>query len=85
MSSQIATYEDANLHLRLYELRREDKLREAREWFGTRVRDITPKVREVFKNPLYLHNMKEACSRFEKHPNKVVPGAYGEMAAVVRA
>ena len=29
-----ATYEDANLILRLYELRREEKLRKAREWFG---------------------------------------------------
>jgi hypothetical protein len=28
-----ATYEDANLVLRLYELRREEKLRKAREWF----------------------------------------------------
>ncbi|HLJ49327.1 MAG TPA: hypothetical protein VKU01_25110 [Bryobacteraceae bacterium] len=27
------TYDDANLLLRLYELRREDKLRAAREWF----------------------------------------------------
>jgi len=33
MSSQ-ATYDDANLILRLYELRREEKLRRAREWFG---------------------------------------------------
>ena len=28
-----ATYEDANLILRLYELRREEKLRVARDWF----------------------------------------------------
>src|SRR5205809_7840989 len=28
-----ATYEDANLLLRLYELRREERLRKAREWF----------------------------------------------------
>jgi len=32
--SQRATYDDANLVLRLYELRREDKLRAAREWFS---------------------------------------------------
>lgn len=30
-----ATYDDANLILRLYELRRESKLRDARKWFGT--------------------------------------------------
>ena len=29
-----ATYEDANLLLRLYELRREEKLRKARDWFN---------------------------------------------------
>src|SRR5262249_3986951 len=29
-----ATYDDANLCLRLFELRREEKLREARAWFG---------------------------------------------------
>jgi hypothetical protein len=29
-----ATYDDANLILRLYELRREDKMRQARAWFA---------------------------------------------------
>lgn len=29
-----ATYDDVNLILRLYELRREAKMREARKWFG---------------------------------------------------
>ena len=29
-----ATYDDANLILRLFELRREEKLRQAREWFA---------------------------------------------------
>jgi hypothetical protein len=29
-----ATYDDANLILRLYDLRREPRLREARKWFG---------------------------------------------------
>ncbi len=32
MSTQ-TTYDDANLILRLYELRREEKMRKAREWF----------------------------------------------------
>jgi hypothetical protein len=27
------TYDDANLLLRLYEIRREDKMRQARQWF----------------------------------------------------
>jgi hypothetical protein len=34
MSNQ-ATYDDANLLLRLYELRREEELRKARDWFGS--------------------------------------------------
>ena len=29
-----ATYEDANLILKIYELRREEKMRQARDWFG---------------------------------------------------
>jgi hypothetical protein len=38
---RVATYEDANLLLRLYELRREEKLRKARAWF---VSECKPKT-----------------------------------------
>jgi len=42
-----ATYDDANLLLKLYELRREDKMREARAWF---VSNFKPKtVDEMLK------------------------------------
>jgi len=34
MANQQATYDDANLCLRLYELRREETMRKARQWFG---------------------------------------------------
>jgi hypothetical protein len=34
--SALPGFDDANLILRLYELRREEKLRAAREWFATR-------------------------------------------------
>ncbi len=34
MSMISASHEDAQLILRLYELRREEKMREAREWYG---------------------------------------------------
>jgi hypothetical protein len=34
MTNQQATYDDANLILKLYELRREEKLRAARDWFS---------------------------------------------------
>ena len=33
MTQSQATYDDANLLLRLYEMRREEKMREARAWF----------------------------------------------------
>ena len=32
------TYDDANLILRLYEMRREDRMRKARAWFGANVK-----------------------------------------------
>ena len=34
MSTNCATYDDVNLILRLYELRREEKMRQARQWFA---------------------------------------------------
>ncbi|HKP14122.1 MAG TPA: hypothetical protein VJZ91_18515 [Blastocatellia bacterium] len=36
-----ASYEDANLILKLYEIRREEKLREARQWFASEFRPQT--------------------------------------------
>jgi hypothetical protein len=40
-----ATYDDANLILRLYDMRREPRLREARAWFGA---NFKAKTREEF-------------------------------------
>ena len=37
-----ATYDDANLILRLYELRREETLRKARSWFGPNFSAASP-------------------------------------------
>ena len=42
-----ATYDDANLILRLFELRREEKLRQARDWFAQNFKFTT--VEEVMK------------------------------------
>jgi len=41
-----ATYEDAQLILRLFELRREEKMRKAREWFSFK---FLPKTLDDFK------------------------------------
>ena len=35
------TYDDANLILRLYEMRREDRMRKARAWFGANLKVTT--------------------------------------------
>jgi hypothetical protein len=40
------TYDDVNLILRLYELRREEKMRQAREWFA---KSCKPKTFEEFQ------------------------------------
>jgi hypothetical protein len=36
-----ATYDDANLVLRLYDMRREDRLRKARAWFSANFKGVT--------------------------------------------
>jgi len=41
MSSSCATYDDVNLMLRLYEIRREERMRDARRWYAT---DFKPKA-----------------------------------------
>ena len=51
-----ATYEDAHLILKLYDLRREEKLREARDWF---FREFSPtKIEDVLEvlTPGHPHN-----------------------------
>jgi len=46
----IPTHDDAQLVLRLYELRRDDKLREARDWFnGTFLPASMDEIREVIQ------------------------------------
>jgi len=43
----MATYDDVNLIIKLYELRREPKLREARDWFGKSFNARTPEELEA--------------------------------------
>jgi hypothetical protein len=42
-----ATYDDANLLLRLYELRREETMRKARQWFGSFSPDDPEQLQKV--------------------------------------
>lgn len=48
----MATHEDANLILKLYELRRESRMREARDWFASKFRPQSPQdVLEAITGP----------------------------------
>jgi len=55
-----ATYEDANLLLRLYELRREEKLRKAREWF---IKNFRASTMEEFQKLCPLNSEENALYR----------------------
>ena len=139
------TYDDVNLILKLYDLRREHRLREARRWFAAsfkvktleeftalcpggsepnasyrmvtgywdmvasfvtsgvlhqgllfqsgrellftseRVRDVLPKIRDTYKNPLELKNVEVVAKAYVDWWNKQAPGAYDAFSNRVRA
>lgn len=49
--SQQATFDDANLILRLYEIRREERMREARRWFARHFGPATLEEYRAFCTP----------------------------------
>ena len=62
-----ATYDDANLILRLYELRREDKMRAARAWFASSFRPKSFEEMNQIAAPGTPENaqMRQVTSYFE--------------------
>ncbi len=138
------TYDDVNLVLKLYDMRREPRMREARRWFSAsfkarslddfnalcppgseqhasyrmvttywdmaasfvtsgvlndelffqtgrellfcweRVRDLVPRIRELYKNPIELRNLEAAARVYIKWWNKQAPGAYEAFSKRVR-
>lgn len=68
--SSVPTIEDANLILRLYEIRREEKMRAAREWF---VRSFKPKSLEE------MNQLAPAGSQENAYMRQVI--TYFEMVA----
>jgi len=56
----LATYDDVNLLLRLYELRREEKMRAARTWF---VANFKPKSFAEFQQPCPCGSEENAFAR----------------------
>ncbi len=135
------THEDANLILRLYDLRREPRMRQARDWFfryfrvktmeeflalcppgsdanasyrmlttywemaasfvvhGTldrelffennqellflweRVKELLPRLREAYKNPMSLKNVEQVAGWFTEWWEARAPGAHAAFAA----
>jgi hypothetical protein len=56
MPDEKPTHEDANLILRLYELRREEKMRKAREWFSFKFFPQTMDDFKVIQDPAAPEN-----------------------------
>jgi hypothetical protein len=58
--AQQATYDDANLILRLFELRREEKMRQARDWFS---RNFAPDSMEEAQKLMPMGGQENAYFR----------------------
>jgi hypothetical protein len=71
-----ATYDDANLILRLYEIRREDKMRAARSWFAANFRPKTVEEMNQIAAPGTNENanMRQVTSYFEMVASFVTAG-----------
>ena len=71
-----ATYDDANLILRLYEIRREDKMRAARSWFASTFRPKTIEEMNLVAAPGSPENanMRQVTSYFEMVASFVTAG-----------
>ena len=78
MESQIATHHDAEIILKLYDLRREEVLRKARHWVTV---EFNPKTPEEFLAVLQAHGTQEnayfrqVISYWEMAASLVVHGA----------
>jgi len=75
-----ATYDDANLILRLYELRREEKLRQAREWFAANCVASTLEELQRIAPPGSLENayIRMVTSYWEMAASFVTSGVLNE-------
>jgi hypothetical protein len=66
-------YQSADLILKLYELRREEKMREARKWFGTFMPESAEEIMQTVINPESSANYRmvvsywEMAASFENH------------------
>src|SRR6266480_4006070 len=68
--------DDADLILKLDDLRREATMREARNWIfsfnPTSAQDVIDVVRALFGNPEFLHNLETLVKRIPDSEQKIV-------------
>jgi len=84
--SQQATFDDANLILRLYEIRREERMREARRWdlyFATggelglvyaRVEPVLGELRAATGHPGMYRNLETVARQYGEYLDAQAPG-----------
>jgi hypothetical protein len=74
-----ATYDDVNLILRLYEIRREEKLRAARVWFAVNFKPKTvAEYRKLIEPPEANAHFRQAVSYWDMAASFVTAGVLNE-------
>lgn len=58
-----ATYDDAHLLLRLFELRRDPELRKARDWYGNSFTATNAEAYPAFQKIVTMMNVPAAAAR----------------------
>jgi len=71
-------YQSADLILKLYDLRREEKMREARKWFGTFMPESTEDIMQTVLNPESSANYRMVVSYWDMAASLVNHGVIDE-------
>jgi hypothetical protein len=71
-------YQSADLILKLYDLRREEKMREARKWFGTFLPESAEDIMQTVLNPESSANYRMVVSYWDMAASFVNHGAIDE-------
>jgi hypothetical protein len=71
-------YQSADLILKLYDLRREEKMREARTWFGTFLPESAEQIMQILMNPETSAKYRMVTSYWDMAASFVNHGAIDE-------
>src|SRR6266513_1941798 len=91
------THEQGELQLKIFDLRREARLRQARDWFTQNFHPnsfddamrIAPmatiqEARQRFSNPLFLAHLEKAANRYETWVEERAPGLIAAMRQMMK-